>query len=145
MALAAVADRVRQWELYGLALRSQVEGYAAARAKRLGISPPENLRTDAVRDKYASIVPAFTPETKGKEFNLSRFEPYAGHIKEHPDALKSIGFTSGQTTAILNFVNGRNSVAEIRDDASAELDADLPIQSVAAYLELLASTGYIRM
>jgi len=144
-ALAAVADRVHQWELYGQALKAQIQGYAAARAKRLGVAAPAEPAADDLRAKWAKIVPAFAPETKGREFNLSRFEPYAKYIKEHPEALKSLGLTSAQATAILNFVNGRNSIAEIRDDASAELDADLPLQAVAAYLELLAATGYIRM
>jgi hypothetical protein len=144
-ALAAVADRVRLWELYGQGLRAQVQGFAVSRAKRLGTAAPEESRADALRAKYARILPAIAPEAKSREFAVSRFEPYVRYQKENPDALKAIALGSGQTTAVLNFVNGRNSIVDIRDDASAELDADLPLQAVAAYLELLAATGYIKL
>jgi hypothetical protein len=144
-ALAAVADRVRQWELYGQALKTQVQSYAVSRAKRMGTTAPEEPRADALRAKYAKMIPVIVPEAKGREFTVSRFEPYGKYLQEHPEALKAIALNSGQTSAILNFVNGRNSIIDIRDDASAELDADLPLQAVAAYLEFLAATGYIKL
>jgi hypothetical protein len=144
-ALATVSDRVRQWELYGQGLRAQVQGSTASRAKRLGTAAPAEPQADALRARYARIFPAIAPEAKGKEFTVSRFEPYVKYLKEHPDALKAVGLNSGQISAVLNFVNGRNSITEIRDDASAELDVDLPLQAVAAYLELLAAVGYITL
>lgn len=144
-ALATVSDRVRQWELYGQGLRAQVQGSTASRAKRLGTAAPAEPQADALRARYARIFPAIAPEAKGKEFTVSRFEPYVKYLKEHQDALKAVGLNSGQISAVLNFVNGRNSITEIRDDASAELDVDLPLQAVAAYLELLAAVGYITL
>jgi aminopeptidase YwaD len=143
-ALAAVEDRIRQWELYGQALQIQVRDYAAYRAKRLGTAVPVAPRPDALRAQNAKIIPVIAREVKGREFTLARYEPYVKYLKEHPEALKAIPLSSSQTSAILNFVNGRNSIADIRDDASAELDEDLPLPAVAAYLELLAVTGYIR-
>ncbi len=143
-ALAAVADRVRQWELYGQGLKTQVLSYAASKAKRLGAAAPREPEDDILRARYAKVIPGISPEAKGKEFNISRFEPYMKYVKERPDALKAIALTSGQMSALLNFVNGHTSITEIRDDAAAELDADLPLQAVAAYLELLAEVGYIR-
>jgi hypothetical protein len=44
---------------------------------------------------------------------------------------------------LLNFVNGRNTVAEIAADASAGIDADIPPPAAAAYLNILAAAGYI--
>ena len=44
---------------------------------------------------------------------------------------------------LLNFVNGRNTVAEIAADAAAELDIDVSVDRALAYLKLLAETGYI--
>jgi len=140
---AAVSDRIRQWELYGEALKSHVLGYSAVRAKSLGVKPPAAPRPETLRAKYAKVFPAFSPEAKGKEFTLGRFAPYQKYLKDHPEALKGIGLNPAQASALLNFTNGRNSIADIRDDASAELDADLSLQAVAAYLELLAATGYI--
>ena len=141
-ARAAVDARVRQWELYGQGLTSQVLGYAAVRAKSLGLKLPAVPKPEALRAKYAKVVPAISPATKGKEFSLGRFAPYQQYLKDHPDALKGISLGPGQN-AVLNFVNGRNSIAEIRDDASAELDLDLSLKDVAAYLEVLAAAGYV--
>jgi aminopeptidase YwaD len=143
-AAAAVADRVRQWEVYGKGLKAQVLDCAATRAKRLGIAAQVEPPADSLRAKYARIAPTIAPEARYKEFTLARFEPYAKYVKEHPDALKTIALSASQTGAVLNFVNGRNSIAEIRDDAAAELDADLPLQAVAAYIELLAAAGYVK-
>ena len=139
----AVSSRVRQWELYGQGLRSQVLEYAAWRAKSLGLKPPAGPKLDPLRTKYGRVVPAISPAAKGREFNLGRFAPYQQYLKDHPDALKATGLNPPQGAAVLNFTNGRRSVVEIRDDASAELDADLPLKDVAAYLELLAAAGYV--
>ncbi|MBM3311627.1 MAG: M28 family peptidase, partial [Candidatus Aminicenantes bacterium] len=142
-ARAAVADRVRQWELYGEGLKAQVLGYAALRAKALGVKPPAGPKPEALRIQYAKVFPAISPAARGKEFNLGRFAPYQQYLKDHPDALKATGLNPAQASAVLNFTNGRRSLSDIRDDASAELDADLPLQAVASYLELLAAAGYV--
>jgi aminopeptidase YwaD len=143
-AKAAVDDRVRQWELYGQSLKSQVAGYAAVRTAGGGGKPPAAPKADKLRAKYAKVVPAISTAAKGKEFSLGRFAPYQQYLKDHPDALKEIALGAGQN-AVLNFTNGRNSIVDIRDDASAEIDADLPLQAVARYLELLKEVGYITM
>jgi hypothetical protein len=142
-AKASVSRRVGEWEVYGASLNALVNGTAAARARALGVRFSPGRPPDPLRPKYAKVVPAISPAAKGKEFNLGRFSPYQQYLKDHPDALKGIALNPGQTSSLLNFVNGRNSVADIRDDAAAELDADLPLQAVAAYLELLAAAGYV--
>jgi hypothetical protein len=141
----SVADRIRQWELYGQGLKAQVLGYAALKARQLGTAAPSEPKADAVRAKYAKIVPAIAPAVKGRELSLGRFGPYMKYMKDHPDALKGVILPAQAQSMLLNFVNGRNSIAAIRDDASAELDLDLPLPSVAAYLEVLAAAGYLKI
>jgi aminopeptidase YwaD len=144
-AKAAVARRIGQFEAYGQSLTEQARAYGLARAKALGADIGAALKPDPLRKKYDKIVPAIAPAVQGREFNVGRFEGYTKYLKDHPDALKAVTINPGQTSAVLNFVNGRNSVAEIRDNASAELDADLPLIGVAAYIELLAAAGYLKI
>ena len=51
-------------------------------------------------------------------------------MKEHPDALKSMNLTQPQANAILNYVNGRRSIPEIRRAVCGELNANLSMESV---------------
>ena len=140
-ARAAVAARLKQWELYAAALRSQVLGYAAVRAKALGKPAPSAPK--AAADKDALKVPAISPAVRGKELSLARYEPYVKYMKDHPDAAKIIQGMGPAAPMLLNFVNGRNTVAEVAADAAAELDADVAFDRALAYLKLLAETGYI--
>jgi hypothetical protein len=142
-ARTAVVNRIRQWELYGQGLKAQILGYAALRAKQLGAAAPKEPKADSLRVKCAAVIPAIAPAAKGKEFSLARFEPYQKYMKDHPDAVKGIALPPQASSALLNFVNGRNSVAEIADDAAAELDLDVPLSAAAAYLDVLVAAGYI--
>ncbi|MDD8027590.1 MAG: M28 family peptidase [Acidobacteriota bacterium] len=142
-AKAATAARLKQWELYGAGLKSQVLGYAAARAKILGLAAPREAKPWL--DKTARLVPSIAPAVKGKELQLGRFAPYQKYMKEHPEAMKGISLPPQASMMLLNFVNGRNSVAGIVADAAAELDIDIPPGAAAAYLQLLAAAGYVTM
>jgi hypothetical protein len=142
-AKASISGALGQWEVYGRALKAQVLGAAALKAKRLGVPAPEEPKISALKAKYAKVVPSIAPAVKGREFAFARFEGYDKYLKAHPDALKGMKISTGQISAVLNFVNGRSSVAEIRDDASAELDADLPLEGVAAGIDFLVAVGYL--
>jgi aminopeptidase YwaD len=144
-ARAAVVRRAGQFEAYGKGLADQAWAYGRVKARELGADIDAALKPDPLRRKYEKVIPDISAAAKGREFNVGRFEGYVKYIKDHPDALKAVTISPGQTSAVLNFVNGRSSIAEIRDFASAELDADLPLAGVAAYLELLAAAGYIKI
>jgi len=140
-ARAATAARLKQWELYGAGLRSQVLGYAAVRAKALGAATPgePKIKIDAADRR----VPAIAPAVKGKELQLLRYAPYQKYMKEHPDAMKGIQFPAQATAMLLSYVNGRSTIAEVAADAGAAIDADIPLPAARAYLELLAAAGYV--
>ncbi len=140
-ARAATAARLKQWELYAAGLKGQVLGYAAVRAKALGAAVPGEPKAKA--DPSARLVPAIAPAVKGKELSLARFEPYVKYMKEHPEAMKGVQLPGQAPGMLLNFVNGRNSVAEIAADAAAVLDIDIAPAQAAAYLKVLAAAGYV--
>ena len=138
-----LGNRIQQWELYRTALKNQVLEYAKIKAADLGIPVPAPPVASALERKYQAIVPALAPPVRGRLFQLSAHEPYAQYIKEHPEALKSMGLTARQAATILNYVNGRRSMSEIRGAVSGEINEDLTLENVAAYLELLKTVQWI--
>lgn len=140
-ARAATAARLKQWELYAAGLKGQVLGYAAVRAKALGVAAPGGPGMKP--DKSARGVPAIAPAVKGRELSLARFAPYMAYMKEHPDAIKIVQALGPAPSMLLNFVNGRNTMAEVAQDAAAALDIDIPLGAATAYLQLLAAAGYV--
>jgi len=141
-ATAATAARLLQWDLYGQALAGQVRSYAAARAKALGVAAPAEPKRTAV--KGGDLVPAIAPAVKGKELQLTRFEPYQKYLKEHPDAIGKLGLPAAAPSMILNYVNGRRRVAEIAAAAEASLEVPVPVAAARAYLDILSAAGYVQ-
>jgi hypothetical protein len=138
-----VAGKSRQWELYRNALRTQVLQYAQSRAVQLGVAVPTEPAPDSMQRTYEKTVFAIAPAVKGRQFDLAASDKYGQYMKEHPDALKTLGITSRQATTILNYVNGKRSIAEIGTCVAGELDEDVPRKGIAGYLELLRSVGWL--
>lgn len=145
-ARTAVESRVRQWELYGQGLENLVLGYSRVRAQAMGVklstAAPETPQRGAAA-ALASRVPSISPEIMGREFSLAGFAPYSAYMKEHPDALEKLGVTPAQATSILNYVNGRRSVADIRNAVAAESGQEVTLEAVAGYLEVLEAVKWI--
>jgi aminopeptidase YwaD len=147
VAKAAVGERVRQWELYRAALKGQVDGYGKVRAGSLGVPPtPPGAKAKERRSPAAvalAVTPALAPAIKGREFSLAAYEPYAAHLKANPDALKKLALTPSLGNSILNYVNGRRTVAAIRNAVVAETGQDVTLETVTAYFEMLKSVGWV--
>jgi hypothetical protein len=142
-AKAAVGDRVQQWELYRAGIKAQILGYAKLKADRLKIKPPLEAKPGPLELKLDAVVPAMHADVKGKEFSLGSNDAYAKYMKENPDALKKLGLTPAQASQILNFVNGRRSIARIARCVSAVTGQDVPLQGVADYLALLKTLRWV--
>lgn len=138
-----LANRIQQWELYRTSLKAQVLGYAKIKALDLGIEAPAPPVLSALEKKYQAVVPALAASVKGQLFQLSAHEPYGKYMKEHPEALKSLGLTAQQAGAMLNYVNGKRSITEIRNAVVGELNQDVPLDGVAAYMELLKTVQWV--
>lgn len=118
-------------------------GYARLKATQLGTVAPVEPGVSAMQKKYESLIPALAPSVKGREFQISANERYGNYMKDHPDALKSIGVTAPQAGTILNYINGKRSITEIRSAVAGELDEEVPLESVVAYLELLRTIQWV--
>ncbi len=162
-AKAAVNNKVQQWELYRTGLRDQISGFARLRAAQLpspmsaakgarrapatrashAASTPTAQAISAAGKKYDGIVPAIDPAIKGREFSLNQYEKYVAYLKTNPDVLKKLGFTPQTANSVLNYVNARRSILKIHDCVVGETGRDVSLESVAAYLDLLKSVGWI--
>jgi hypothetical protein len=151
-AKAVVGNKVQQWELYRAGLKAQVSGFAKVRQAQLvptgaktanakGSSPKKT--TAVIANPSEKVVPALAPSVKGREFSLASFAKYAAYMKENPDAIKKLRLTPQQANTIGNYIDGRRSVRKIRDSVVGETGADLPIDSVIGYIELLKTVGWV--
>jgi aminopeptidase YwaD len=144
----AVENKVQQWELYRAGLRQQMAGFARLRQAQLAPATapkPGPARAAGPKPRPATppVVPVLSPAVKGVEFSLQSWPKYGAYIKEHPDALKTLGLTPQQATSILNYVNGRRSIQTIRDAVVGETGRDVTIDAVRGYLELLKTVGWV--
>jgi len=101
---------------------------------------PEKISFTPEEMAAMKIIPKRHPELKGP-VNLSYLRE---KIKDQPEAFNLPIFQQdGRITyEILNFVNGQNSLLDIRQAVSAEFKP-IPLSWVQAYLELLARAGII--
>jgi hypothetical protein len=171
-AKTAVNNKVQQWELYRAGLRGQIVGFARLRAGQLAPTSPGQVpiavgqgttpvgqgftpargkpakplaepTLSPAEKKYDAIIPRLDPSVKGREFALNSYEKYAAYLKANPDALKKLGLTPQLATTLVNYVNGRRSVLRIRNCAVGETGRDVTLESVAGYLDLLKSVGWV--
>ncbi|MFB3852770.1 MAG: M28 family peptidase [Vicinamibacterales bacterium] len=148
-AASLVNQRVAQWELYRAGLKSQIQGYMKVRADALGWKPAGSkrpaptARPAAAGAALAAQVPRLAPGVRGREFSLGSYQPYEAYMKEHPEALKTLGVTPTQAATIANYVNGRRTVADIRNAVAAETDRELTNEAVAGYLDILKTVNWV--
>jgi len=136
-------NRIKQWQLFGKSLTSQILEYAAVRAKTLMVKAPRKPKMSSQERKYSSIVPSIHPNVKGKAFNLTRSDEYVLYMEENPDALKNLKLNRSQTGSILNFVNGERSMTTIRNWVLAETNRELSVENVASYLKILMKIEWV--
>lgn len=140
---AAVHGKARQWEHYAQTLHNLVSECARTRAAELGTVLPGPPPADALEQKYRRIRPVIAAPVKGRQFKLAASEAYREYMKDRPKALERIGISPAQATAVLNYVTGRFTAAEIGDCVAAELDQEVRREAVWGYLELLKAVGWI--
>jgi len=101
---------------------------------------PEKISFTPEEMAASKIIPKRNPELKGP-VNLAYLRE---KIKDQPEAFNLPLFQEDSriTYEILNFVNGQNSLLDIRQAVSAEFKP-IPLSWVQAYLELLARAGIV--
>jgi len=139
-----VRERIIQWYRYKYSLTDLMVEFAGVRAEGLGVRAPRQARQTRLEQQYARIMPAHHPDVAAKEFSLNSFGPWREYLEANPGALREIDFGSDAAARhILNYVNGDRSITTIRNCAAAETGADVSLEGVIAYLELLKEVGWV--
>ncbi len=139
---AAVDDRVAQWDLYRDALHDQVLGYGQLRAERMGVRGPTIALPAPLAQQYAEVVFDLHPDVRGQQFALTGSERYRSYVEANPNAITDLELNSAQTRQILNFLNGKRSVTEIRNRIAAATGTGIDVEQVARYLAVLEEVGW---
>jgi hypothetical protein len=136
-----VNARVEEWDAYALALGRWL--VAAAEARGLpGARLPAPSGAEA---RQRGVIPRLAPGIRGVETNLTRFAPYTQWVEAHPGAVEALGLSRNQATQILNFVNGKRSVAEILGWVRGVTAEPTTLDQVTGYLRILEEVGWIEM
>ena len=101
------------------------------------------LDTTADERRYSTVVPDIHPAVMGQKFSFNEQEQYDTYRQAQPEAFSELRLSSGQTRGILNFVNGKRAVTEIRDRVAAMAGDDITIEQVVGYLTILRYVGWI--
>jgi hypothetical protein len=134
-----VDARVAEWEAYGDALRSAL--LAAAQARGLtGVGIPSPTPEESL---YLEVVPSLAPGIRSVETSLARYEPMQRWTEANPGVLEDLGLTRAQQSQILNFINGKRSLASILYWVRGVTGQDLALEQVTGYLRILEDVGWI--
>ena len=136
-------DRVDQWELYGESLKNLLLGYAKIKAQQFNIDTPSPAALTAAEKKYAQVIPALHPDVKGRLFSFSRDSNINEYLEENPDLAGRDLARSRSASTVLNYINGRRSVTAITHCVAAETNAELTVEQVAAYIDILKPVGWV--
>ncbi|MFC1724564.1 M28 family peptidase [candidate division KSB1 bacterium] len=139
-----VNNREKQFELYGKALNEQILEYAKLKAGEFKVDPPTEMKMTADEKKYSKIIPKINEKFKGKEFSFQRSDAYREYLRNNPDFLRKTGLNRYQTRYVLNYVNGKRSIAKIKDCIVAETGSDVSLESVLNYMNMLKEIEWIR-
>jgi uncharacterized Ntn-hydrolase superfamily protein len=138
---AFVATEEARWIEYSEALKSFIVEAAAGEGVDTSVLPEPS----ADDRSHERVIPKLAPGIRGQEFSLGRYGPAQDFFRENPGALEELDLSRGQTTQILNFVNGRRSVLGIRDRVAAFTGEELNAGQVAGYLEILQEIGWVEL
>ena len=88
-------------------------------------------------------MPALAPDVKGKEFSLESSERYRKYAEARPDAAKGLKLGMSQRRSVLNYIDGRRTLATIRNWAEVETGADIDFKDLLGYIDFLKAVGWI--
>jgi aminopeptidase YwaD len=140
-----IESHLQQWSLYGKALEDQLLEYGRFRAQQLNTDVPKEPEPSEIEKKYSIVIPSIHEDVKGKVFYPERTDSYQKFIEKNPDYFKSLRLSRMQQRTIVNFIDGKRSVTEIKNSVEAETGDDLDIEKLISYLEFLESIGWINL
>jgi hypothetical protein len=142
-AVALLADRKAQLDIYRKSLAADVLAYAGLRAKQLNVPPPQPRTPDKIERQAGMPVPVLQADVKGKEFSLESSDRYKKYLEKNPDAAKNLKLGAAERRMVLNYIDGRRTVAAIRNAVAAETDREVDFGALTAYLDFLRAVGWI--
>lgn len=134
-----VGTRLREWEAY----RQSLEGFLVGAASARGLRTPRGLAPSSEDRRLGERVPRLAPGLRGVETSLQRFAPYRQLMEARGDELQGLGLSTNQMARILDFVDGRRSLAEIVVRVRAATGEPLTLVQASRYLEILREVGWI--
>jgi aminopeptidase YwaD len=142
-AKSIISSHLKQWETYSLALRKQIQDYARFKAQLLGAKAPQEPRLSQQEKEQMERIPSLYSGVRGQKFNPAQTEEYKGFTAKNPDFFKDLKLDRTQQRTILNYINGRRSVTEIRNWVMAETGRDLDFEKLLDYLDYLEQIDWI--
>lgn len=140
-----VESHLKQWSIYGESLKRQVLDYGRFRAQQLKIEAPKKPELSEIEKKYSTIIPSIHEDVKGQVFYPDRTDSYKEFMEKNPDYLKNLRLSRMQQRTIVNFIDGKRSVTQIKYSVEADTGDDLDIEKLISYMEFLESIGWINL
>ncbi len=140
-----IQSHLKQWSLYGEMLKDQVLDYGRFRAQQLKTDVPKEPEPNEMEKEYSTVIPSIHEDVKGQVFYYERTDSYQEFTKKNPDYLKNLKLSRMQQRTIVNFIDGKRSVTEIKNSVESETGADVDIEKLISYMEFLESIGWINL
>ena len=139
-----MAAHVQQWQLYGAGLEAQIERFAAYRAAALKVkAPAARVATRGGEESWGRRSRAGR-RTSAARSSRSKRASATVHTRPPPRRRERAEAGTPQRRAVLNYIDGRRTLAVIRRRAEAETGAEIAFNDVAAYADLLKAVGWTR-
>jgi hypothetical protein len=138
---AEVEAEEEEWESYGEALARFLLTVARARGGSVLDLPgptPEEVEQEG-------RVPRLPETIRSREFYLNRFGRMQEFTEAHPGRMEALGLSRGQTSQILNFIDGKRSIPVIRSRVEAWTGEPLSMDRLLDYLGILEEVGWVEI
>ena len=142
-AQALLNSHLKQWEIYKQTLKKQILDYGRYRARQLDAEPPEEPELTEQEREYSGVIPSIHKDVKGQIFYPERTEKHQDFTEKNPDFFKELRMGRSVQRSLLNYINGRRSVTEIRNCVMAETGRDLEFEKLLLYLDYLKTILWI--
>jgi hypothetical protein len=140
-----LSHRLEQWKAYKESLFQYLKKFSQYKASQLNVHGLRESQPDSEEIKFTEVSPSLHKNVKGKEFSLERSSLYRNYLKDNPLALKKIGLERSHQRAILNYINGKRSISQIKLYVTAETGRILSLKKLVAYLKTLEAIGWINL
>lgn len=138
-----IAGHLKQWETYSQALKDQLLAYARFRAQQMGADLLQEPQPSPQEKELMGTIPALQKGIRGQKFSPDQTEEHEQFTAKNPDFFKDLKLDRAQQRSVLNYINGRWSVTDIRNWVMAETGRELDLENLLSYLGYLEKIGWV--